>query len=238
MPESREFRTLAHVLEVRDSSSDDGHGIDLRVITYTDQPDDYGTIWAPGVFSESMEERMPRLVWSHDWRDPVGRAVEAIHDGDDATDLRFVYDDFEDVPTARRAWSQARSGTVDQASVGFLRQEWDNLNPKENNGAYERMTKARLDEVSQTLAGAVRGTSVLGIRSRAGQIQFLQEALRSAPPDVVEEACRAWLAELEERQSSRRQETRTPEEDVELAARADEALALVRGRRSSYRSRY
>lgn len=231
----RETRNLAQVLEVREGEGDE-HGIDLRVITYTDQPDDYGTLWAPGVFAESLEERLPRLVWSHDWRDPLGRGSEVLGDGDEATDIRFVYDNFEDVPSARRAWSQARSGTVDQASVGFYRQEWESLNPQDNNGAYERITRARLDEVSQTLSGAVTGTAVLGVRSREGQVQFLEEALRSAPPDVVEEACRAWLAE---RASSTQEERDARERELrELDTRAAEALqrvSLHRGRRARLR---
>lgn len=124
--------------------------------------DDYRTAWRPGVFDDSIERRKPSLLWGHDWRDPIG----AYKDHEAQKDrLQVVYqlDDFEAVPRARQAFAQAASGTIRDASFGFNHLKTDE-SPFENEDDAVWINRARLDEHSLVLVGAVPGAGVAGVR--------------------------------------------------------------------------
>lgn len=149
-----------------------------RVIKY-DVVDEYDTEFAPGVFTDSLNQRLPRVVWSHDWSEPLGRYIEA-RDTPEWLDLVGEFDDFEDVPRARQAYAQLRSGTIDQFSVGFLPLDGD---PVERDGrSVFRFTRARLDEASLVLAGAVPGTELLAVRNKIHVVRAPQATM---PKDVA-----------------------------------------------------
>jgi HK97 family phage prohead protease len=133
-----------------------------RVIQY-DVVDDYDTEFAPGVFTDSLARRLPRVVWAHDWSEPLGRYIEA-RDAAELLDLVGEFDDFDDVPRARQAYAQLKSGTIDQFSVGFV--PLDGHMAERDGREVFRFTRARLDEVSLVLAGAVPGTELLAVRSK------------------------------------------------------------------------
>jgi HK97 family phage prohead protease len=128
-----------------------------RVVNY-DILDDYGTMFAPGVFAVALAERMPRLMFGHNgWRDVaavLGRAVEA-RDTPTGLDLLFEFDSPEFVPGVRQIAYQLLTGTLDQFSIGFVR------TADENGGV--RITEARLPEVSVVVEGAVPGTATLSM---------------------------------------------------------------------------
>lgn len=129
--------------------------------------DDYGTMWQPGVFTESLSKKLPKIVWAHDWSDPLGRYVD-YRDNTETLTLVGEFDDFDAVPKARRAYAQLQSGTIDEFSVGFVRREWnttDQLTDEQRTaGAQELMIRADLAEASLVLVGAVPGTELVGVR--------------------------------------------------------------------------
>lgn len=151
-----------------------------RVLTYG-TIDDYGSVWLPGVFAESLATRMPVVAWGHQWTEPIGRFLGVSRDDRTALELVGRLDLHPDVPRARQAWAQLQSGTVNEWSVGFSREQWVDLdNPGavvpgveasqveqwRQQNAWEVMVKASLDEVSVVLAGAVQGTDTLALRGR------------------------------------------------------------------------
>lgn len=142
-----------------------GRTVEAVVLTYG-VIDDYNTMFAPGVFAESLQARMPRMVWSHSWDDPIGRWVD-YRDTDTELTLIGELDDFEAVPRARQAAAQLASGTIDQFSVGFMREAEENVEPDEVEGVrgIVRILKGQLDEASLVLRGAVPGTRLLSVRS-------------------------------------------------------------------------
>lgn len=130
--------------------------------------DDYETMFEPGVFDASMDTRMPRVVWSHDWSEPLGRYISYVSTSKELT-LTGEFDDFTKVPRAAQAHEQLRSGTIDQFSVGFLPQEFAERQvpiglESEQTKSVLAFTKGRLDEVSLVLVGAVPGTELLSVR--------------------------------------------------------------------------
>ena len=160
------------------------HFIDLQIIT-PNVVDDYGSVWMEDCFDRSLDERMPTLAWAHDWSEPIGRGVSWSREPGEGPVVRFRLDDFDAVPTARRAFAQVQSGTIDDCSVGFSntarrdpteaeRQQWP--------GAREVIESADDDEVSLVLRGAVPGAKVVAYRSG--------ERAVTVPIDAVTELAR------------------------------------------------
>lgn len=151
------------------------------VLTY-DVLDDYDTEFAPGVFDASMDERMPRIVWGHDWRQVLGRWTKHTNvKVGDRQKLRLVgeLDDFDAVPMARQAWAQLQSGTIDQFSVGFIPEELNDREDPDLKRMVRRFVRGRLDEVSLVLVGAVPETALVGVRERPSLRLHVREPLIS-----------------------------------------------------------
>jgi phage head maturation protease len=147
-----ERRTTRH-LHVRAVTPADGEPSQFwaRVVTYN-VLDDYRTKFRPACFADSLQARLPRLLYGHNGS------------GDLRHVLGFVVDDFDAVPSARQAWSQLQSGTLDQFSVGFWRGA---ETPDETDGSVW-IESGDLTEVSLVLEGAVPGTHLISL-GRAGQ---------------------------------------------------------------------
>jgi HK97 family phage prohead protease len=164
-------RRVLHNLAIRAAEAA-GHEHFVVVAPITpDVVDDYGSVWKPDTFDESLNQRLPVLGWAHDWSDPIGRGVEWSPSSKGPV-IRFRFSDFGDVPQARRAWSQVKDGTISDVSVGFSRAPGGTRDPTQSEsermpGAKEIITRAGLDEVSLVLRGAVPGAKVLAVRSRS-----------------------------------------------------------------------
>lgn len=157
-----ETRT-AQVVEVRGGNADkpdEKPGFTARAIVYG-VPDTYRTSWQQGVFKDALEERLPSVVWNHDWADPVGRVV-AYRDSSGGLDIDVEFDDFDAVPRARQAHAQMRSGTMNQFSFAFIRGE-EKEDPQHR--GVMRQVKAGLQEFSIVLNGSVPGTHSTSVRT-------------------------------------------------------------------------
>lgn len=146
--------------------------------------DDFETKFAKGVFNESMDKRMPRIVWGHDWRQVLGRWTQYKEVGNT---LRMTgqFDDFDAVPMARQAFHQLVSGTVDQFSVGFVPTEWTDGKEEGSDREVRTFIKGRLDEVSLVLVGAVPDTELLSVRSGLKLIVRQPLISKEAAADVL-----------------------------------------------------
>lgn len=136
--------------------------------------DDYRTSFRPGVFTRSLEDHLPKMVWGHNFLEPIGQWVDADDKSDrlrmlGQLDLEMVTTDdgreldIPAVPMAHRAFVQLQKRTIDQFSVGFVRLS-DSPHP-EVRGATQ-IDEAWLDEASPVLVGSVPGTALVGVRSR------------------------------------------------------------------------
>lgn len=156
------------VVEVRspsDTTPDVVPGFTARAVNYN-VPDTYRTSWKQGVFQDALEERLPSVVWNHDWADPVGRVV-AYRDASDGLDIDVEFDDFDAVPRAKQAHAQMKSGTMDQFSFAFIR--GDEIEDPDHRGVMLQ-TRAGLQEFSIVLNGSVPGTHSTSVRSAAGMV--------------------------------------------------------------------
>lgn len=160
--------TRRGVGEVRAATIDGKPGVTLHVIR-PGVVDDYGSLWAPDTFDESLGRRLPTLCWAHDWGEPLGPAVD-FRTGTDGPEVDFVFSDFDAVPSARRAHAQVGDGTIRDCSVGFWNVKRRDPTDEERvqyPGIREVIESADLDEVSLVLRGAVPGAKVVSVRSGA-----------------------------------------------------------------------
>lgn len=132
-----------------------------RILNYN-QVDSHGTSWAPGVFEEDLRTSLPKSVWSHDPRRPIGKVVGYNDDGT-GLDVIVQYANLDAVPDARMAHSLQMDGIIDEYSFAFVRQA-DEPCP---NGGERRITKAKIREVSPVLVASGVGTGTIGVRSDA-----------------------------------------------------------------------
>lgn len=164
----------AYSAEVRTSESDPGI-FEATVLAYG-VVDTYNTTFDPGCFRESLEERMPRITWGHDWKDPIGKYVD-YKDTDESLTLVGQLDDFDAVPRAKQAHAQLKSGTIDQFSVGFHRKPGGVRIFEER----EHFTRAGLDEAALVLSGSVPGTKLVSVRSAQSGLSVI----RQVPEELV-----------------------------------------------------
>lgn len=173
--------------EIR-AAGDDGT-IEILAVAYN-ITDDYGTQFERGTFTRSLEERLPVIAWAHDWSEPIGRAL-SYREADEGLYLTARLDIGSAVPRADQAHAQARSGTLTDVSVGFLRRS------DELRDGVTVITDADLDEVSFVLRGAVPGAKVLAVRSaRSGEVVDLAAVEQIARRVVAGEIDQATADEM------------------------------------------
>lgn len=189
MAGKREYRQV--IAEYRVDAGKPGE-IVADVLTYN-KLDDYGTSFRPGCFTESLNTRMPRICWAHDWTDPIGTWTDA-EDTKQRMRLKGQLDlqmidgtTTPAVPSAHRAAVQLRSKTIDQFSVGFVRQVDEKGKVP---GTYD-ILKGILDEASPVLVGAVPGTRLVSVRSRANASRVVRSGVPAGtslwvPADVMQ----------------------------------------------------
>lgn len=154
--------------EVRTSDSEPGT-FEAVVMRYG-EIDTYNTIFDAGCFRESLEERMPRITWGHEWTDVIGRYVDHKDTRESLTlvgelDMGLTAGGIPAVPRAHQAYEQLRSGTIDQFSVGFRRKPGGTT--RDDDGR-DHFTRAGLDEAALVLSASVPGTSLVGVRTVQG----------------------------------------------------------------------
>lgn len=179
-PHRRERRTFRIApSDVRVTGKDKKTGLPTEytaVVLRYNVLDDYWTKFRPGVFTESLEARMPRSVWSHDWSDPIGMYDDVVSDTEEGgLELHAKFANFEHVPSATKAASLMNDGIVDQFSVGFFRDS----DEEDKDEPVVWITKGELIEASPVLAASVPGTSLVGMRTTAsGLLVPLEEVER------------------------------------------------------------
>lgn len=206
--------TRAEVL----AADDTAHTVDLRIFTYN-TVDSFGTRWEPGCADQSLAEGYLPFAFSHSWEEPIGHMDRVVTNDSTGPVVRFAFDDFNDVPRARQVYSQLKSGTLRDCSIGFS--GWTRRDPSQEELAQapelrDVVSKVDLDEVSIVLHGAVPGAELVGLRMdeqmysqlKAGTLREcsigFSEPQRSvgaeeleddgAPPDEIDVSVRDWSA--------------------------------------------
>lgn len=156
---------------VRKAGAEPTGAFTALAVRYMDGPDDYSSLWWPGVFTKSLNARLPTICWAHDWSKPIGHGV-GWSDSTEGPYIDAQLDMHQDVPLARQAAAQIASGTLLDVSVGFSNARRRDPSAEELRRwptAREVILEATLDELSIVLRGAVKGAQIVSHRSAGGR---------------------------------------------------------------------
>lgn len=161
----REYRNISGG-EIR-SIDHDAKTFTAKVLSY-DTTDTYGTQFRTGCFSKSIDEKMPRSTWAHDWTRPIGKVI-AVRDTGDGLEADFQLADFDAVPDARMAYSLIKDGIIDGFSVGFeptdVRDAKGRVSNSQRMQAGDVCYEGNLVEISPVLVPSVPGTKTIAVRT-------------------------------------------------------------------------
>lgn len=124
--------------------------------------DSYGDIMVRGAFANAIEAfkmngKYPKVVWNHDWDEPLGKTLDMVED--DYGLLMTVQFNF-DVQRAREIWSLYKQEALTDFSFGF------SVTGEDYDAEGHRLiTSVRLYEVSPVLIGANERTHVTDMKS-------------------------------------------------------------------------
>ncbi len=153
--------------------------------------DTYGTVWVKGCFAKSIRERGPGseakqkivMLWQHDTRDPIGR-ITSMEEDDYGLLIGYALDDGDSVPSAKRAHSQIKSGTINGWSFGFD-WIWDKLEYEEKTDSI-LVREAELFEISPVTFPSINQTYSLRAKVDFESAKFqlsedTEELIKSLP---------------------------------------------------------
>ena len=126
--------------------------------------DSFKTTFGERCFEDSFRDQLPIMVWAHDLRDPIGHAIRAQvlprHN-----EVIGQFDDLNDVPSAKRAYSQIKSGTITDFSFGYVNgPERPHPDPQLRRRGVRQIPRATMREFSPVAIGSIPGAKVAGIR--------------------------------------------------------------------------
>jgi|SRR5581483_4333216 len=160
--------------------------------------DCYGTMFMKGCCAKSINDRGPQsnskykitFLWQHRQDDPIGQFT-VLKEDDYGLYFEAVVDDPEEVPTAKRALNQIKSGTINQFSAGFD-YVWDKMEYDQSTDSI-LLKEIDLYEGSAVTIGA--NTETYAIRS-AQDLSQAKEDLHDETEDFIRSIPRKQQLEL------------------------------------------
>ena len=118
------IRKAAPILEIKALETDGeivGYGS-----TFGGDPDSYGDVVNAGAFADSLAQHaaggtMPKMLWQHDSRCPIGKWTEA---SEDERGLLLKGQINMNVQQGREAHALLKAGDIDGLSIGYRLLEW------------------------------------------------------------------------------------------------------------------
>ena len=135
----------------------DGEGIVEAYVSIFGNIDAANEIVMPGAFAESLLKKLPKVVWSHNWDEPIGTVVEAR---EDAKGLFVKFQLVLGVQKGKEAYELLKAGAIDEFSIGYSVDESD----MDQDGV-RKLKKLSLYEVSPVLVGCNNATELLSVKS-------------------------------------------------------------------------
>lgn len=145
-------------------------GIIESIVSVFNNVDSGNEIVRPGFFSKSIEKKLPKGVWAHDWKQPIAKTLEAkeLLAGDPMLPPHlmelggtYIKGQFNlETQRGREAYSDIKFGIVDEFSIGY-RVTKDGKDEK--TGARE-LIEGEWKEWSPVLVGMNSETALLSIK--------------------------------------------------------------------------
>jgi HK97 family phage prohead protease len=153
---------------------DEAQGIVECFVAGIGNKDSVGDICVPGCFTESLKRRKPRVVWGHNWNEPIGKVLEIyeVSPNDPRLPMKMKRAGIGGLYARVQFNLKSDRGQQAFADVSFFgeEQEWSigykTLNADYDQGMQANILKeVELYEVSPVLHGANQLTATISIKS-------------------------------------------------------------------------
>lgn len=165
------------------------------IVSVFNNKDSGNEIVRPGFFQKSIERKLPKGVWAHDWKQPIAKTLEAreLPPGDPGLPAHlqtlggtYIKGQFNlDTQRGREAYSDIKFGIVDEFSIGY-RVTKDTMDEK--TGTRE-LLEGDWAEWSPVLVGMNSETSLISIKSQHGMtFEDHSQSVLAAVSELTERA--------------------------------------------------
>ena len=169
---------------------DEAEGIVECFVAGIGNKDSVGDICAPGAFNASLRRRTPRVVWGHDWNQPIGKVLEIyeVPASDPRLPKKMKQAGIGGLYARVQFNLKSERGREAFASISFfgMDQEWS-IGYKTLDAVFDNARQANilkeveLYEVSPVLHGANQLTGTISIKSDAAVIDDVEEKASKEP---------------------------------------------------------
>lgn len=152
-----------------ETKAEGDNGVIEAIVSVFNNVDSYGDRVKYGFFNDSLQTKMPKGVWAHDWKTPVAKTLEAreLMPGDPLLPAKlkdlgglYIKGQFNmNTQRGRETYSDIKEGIIDEFSIGYtVAQETIAAD-----GARE-LIKGNLYEWSPVLFGANSETALISAK--------------------------------------------------------------------------
>jgi len=139
-----------------------------------------------GAFKDSIERKLPKIAWSHNWDQIIGKVISAI---EDERGLKIIGQLILSVQKAKEAYDLMKAGAIDEFSIGYGIQKA--TYEQRSDKTVRILEKLDLYEISPVLSGCNPDTELLSIKSKNETVKTDDEVLENnevivETPDPVE----------------------------------------------------
>lgn len=192
---------------------DDQPGIIEAIVSVFSNVDHGNEKVMPGFFSKSIEKKLPKGVWAHDWKQPIAKTLEAkeLLPGDPMLPASlqmlggaYIKGQFNlDTQRGREAYSDIKFGIVDEFSIGYSVLK----DGKDKESGARELIEGDWKEWSPVLVGMNDQTALLSIKtdeSKEDKGMLAEEMAQTTPStwEVQSAFCRVIKKLAESAKSS------------------------------------
>ena len=182
---------------------DEAQGIVECFVAGIGNKDSVGDICATGAFAKSLQRRKPRVVWGHNWNDPIGKVLEIyeVPVSDPRLPAKMKMAGIGGLYARVQFNLQSEKGREAFANVAFFgeEQEWS-IGYKTIRAQYDQNLQANilyeveLYEVSPVLHGANQLTGTISVKSDEEKMHGVMPTMPTAPSPQTENIFSEGLA--------------------------------------------
>lgn len=167
--------------------SDNEAGIIEAIVSVFNNVDSGNEKVMPGFFSKSIQKKLPKGVWAHDWKQPIAKTLEAkeLLPGDPLLpeSLKelggtYIKGQFNlETQRGREAYSDVKFGIVDEFSIGYRVVK----DGKDKESGARELIEGDWKEWSPVLVGMNPETRLISVKSDGEKGMLAEEMAQTTP---------------------------------------------------------
>lgn len=155
--EQKTIKIAVKGFKVIDTKSNADEGIIEAYVSIFGNVDQAGEVIDRGAFMESLQRKLPKGVWSHNWEMPIATTLEAR---EDEKGLYIKGKLIKGVAKAEEALALLKEGAIDEFSIGY-----SVLEDYIGEDGFRHLKRLKLYEWSPVLVGCNPATELLSVKS-------------------------------------------------------------------------